>query len=570
MKNNLLAIVFLLSLKIVNAQNFGGNKAKLEWQQINTPTTQIIFPKGYDSIAMRVANVSNTLNYNKLNKLGDTLKKWKVVLQTQTTIPNAYVRMAPIMSELYMTPSQDNFSQGSLRWDDNLIIHENRHIQQFSNFNKGFTKLFTFLLGQEGQLFANGITVPDYFFEGDAVWQETFMSKQGRGRMPFFFNSFKSLWNSNKNYSWMKLRSGSYKDLIPDHYELGYQIVAYGYEKYGNDFWQKVTSDAVEFKGLFWAFNNAIKRYSGVSYKQFRENAMQYFKEKTNSNAKINTTAEVEENFITSIRKNNIIDYTFPNYMDDETIIAVKKSSKQIPGFYKIQNGKEELIRVKDVSLDDYYSYKNGKIVYCSYQTNARYINTNYSVIQLLNVNTKTQVQLTTKSYYFSPDLNDDGTEILAVSVLNSVTANLVKLNCGTGKLLATIPNKNNYFFTQTKFLNDREAVSAVRDLEGKMALVKINLTTGESETLTPFTYNVIGYPVIKNQIIYYNAMDNSSDKIFAFDFKSKANIPVTFNANGVYYPAINAKNELLYSAFTLNGYRLAKKQINPDFTAIQ
>src|SRR6476660_115894 len=109
--------------------------------------------------------------------------------------------MAPVMSEFYIPPPQNNFSEGSMRWDDNLVIHENRHIQQLSNFNRGIVKLFGFFLGQEGQLLANGITIPNYFFEGDAVWQETLVSAQGRGRFPHFYNDYKSLWLANKKYS---------------------------------------------------------------------------------------------------------------------------------------------------------------------------------------------------------------------------------------------------------------------------------------------------------------------------------------------------------------------------------
>jgi hypothetical protein len=84
----------------------------------------------------------------------------------------------------------------------------------------------------------------------------------------------------------MKLRNGSYRDYTPDHYELGYQLVAYGYEKYGEDFWRKVTQDAVQFKGIFFSYKKAIEKYTGISYQQFRENAMKLFAEKNyNSNA---------------------------------------------------------------------------------------------------------------------------------------------------------------------------------------------------------------------------------------------------------------------------------------------
>jgi len=201
--------LFSLIAIYCNAQEFGGHPPSLKWKQINSPQTRVIFPAGLDSQANRVNNINLLLGNNTAYSIGGIQRKWSILLLNQTTIPNAYVRMAPIMSELYMTPGQNNFSSGSLRWDDNLIIHENRHIQQLSNFNNGLTKVFSFFLGQEGQLLANGITIPDYFFEGDAVWQETLVSAQGRGRMPSFYNGMKSLLLDNKKYSWVKIRSGS-------------------------------------------------------------------------------------------------------------------------------------------------------------------------------------------------------------------------------------------------------------------------------------------------------------------------------------------------------------------------
>ena len=260
MKAVVITFLFLLSYFLLTAQNFGGNPEKIKWQQINSIKSRVIFPAGLDSQANRINRIMKLLSDSTAKTIGGRQNKWNIILQNQLTIPNAYVRLAPLMSELYMTPDQDNFSNGSLRWDDNLIIHENRHMQQFSNFNKGVTKVFSFLLGEEGQLLANGITVPDYFFEGDAVWQETLVSAQGRGRMPSFYNGFKSLWLANKNFSWMKLRNGSYKDFTPDYYALGYQLTAYGYEKYGPDFWNKVTNDAVRFRGVFYPFNRAVER----------------------------------------------------------------------------------------------------------------------------------------------------------------------------------------------------------------------------------------------------------------------------------------------------------------------
>lgn len=543
------------------AQNFGGNPSSVKWNQVNSSKARIIFPMGLDSQARRIAGIMELLGDSTAQTIGGSQKKWNIVLQNQLTIPNAYVRLAPVMSEFYMRPDQDNFSTGSLRWDDNLVIHENRHIQQFSNFNKGFTKVFSFFLGQEGQLLANGMTVPDYFFEGDAVWQETLVSKQGRGRMPSFYNSIKSLWLADKKYSWMKLRNGSYKDLTPDHYTLGYLLVAYGYEKYGAGFWNKVTHDAVRFRGFFYPFNRAIERYSGRTYSQFRADALQYFKEKTlpvQSNATTLT-------YITGEQKNNVIDYRFPNYISADSIIVTKRSNKEINAFYIITKGKETRLRVRDMVIDDYFTYGHGKIVYAAYASDARWANRDYSVIKTVDMYTGQQRQITCRSKYFSPVMNDAGTEILAVHADPGGTNNLTRIDVRSGKPLQQVPNPHNYVLTQTRYINANTAVAAVRNPAGEMALVKIDLGNGTTENLTPFSYHVLGYPFVQGNMVYYTAMHDDADKLFAVSLQDKKIYRLTNNRNGIYAPAVTAGGQILVSAFSAGGYRLATVELNKD-----
>lgn len=548
------------------AQNFGGNPASVDWKQINTKKIRVIFPAGLDSQARRVANVVKLMADSTSVSIGGKLKKWNLLLQNQTTIPNAYVRMAPLMSELYMTPSQDNFSVGSIRWDDNLAIHESRHIQQFSNFNNGLTRVFSFLLGQEGQLLANGITIPDYFFEGDAVWQETLVSEQGRGRMPSFYNGIRSLWLGNKNYSWMKLRSGSLKDYTPDHYQLGYLLIAYGYEKYGEKFWSKVTHDAVQFKGLFYSFNKAIERHAGVSYIQFRSDAMQHFKTRS-----MPVHKTVQAHFVTVGEKNNVVNYEYPHFISKDSVLVTKKSNNAINAFYILAGGKEKKIRVRDLGLDEYYSYRNGRVVYTGFQTDPRWANRDYSVINILDIYTGQQQQLSLKSRYFSPDMLDDGSEILAVAVKPDGTNQLHRLNVKTGDLIAALPNEYNLFYTQTKYIDNNTAVSAVRLPQGTMCLIKTDLQSGKTDFLTPASYNVVGYPFVKGDTVLFTAMHELTDKVFAVRLSDRRLYQVTDNHNGFYHPVADAGGQLLVSAFTADGFMLAKiDQAGQSWKAIQ
>jgi hypothetical protein len=489
--------------------------------------------------------------------IGGKQNKWSIILQNQTTIPNAYVRMAPVMSEFYWTPDQNNFSNGSLRWDDNLTSHENRHIQQFSNFNKGFTKVFSFLMGQEGQLLSIGLTIPDYFLEGDAVWQETLVSSHGRSSLPSFYNGYKSLWLENKNYSWMKLRNGSYKDFVPNHYPLGYQLTAYGYEKYGEDFWKNVTNDAVRYKGVFYPFNKAIERYSGKSYRKFRNEAMQFFNDKTLHKE---MAPAPEFTYLTKEQKNNVIDYQFPNFINKDSLLVAKKSFKEVNAFYILSHGNEKKLRVRDMIIDDYYSFKNGKIVYAAYMSDARWrVTRDYSVIKYFDIHTGQQKQLTKKSKYFSPDINANGTEILVVNADIEGIYNLCRIDAATGTLKYKVPNPNKYFYTQTKYIDSNTAVSACKNHNGDMALLKIDLTSGNAENLTPFSFGVIGYPFVKGDTVYFNASNQNADKIFAVSLKDKKIYRLTNNINGIYHPMINAENVMFVSVFTAGGYQLAR-----------
>jgi hypothetical protein len=57
-------------------------------------------------------------------------------------------------------------------------------------------------------------------------------------------------------------------------------MVAYGREKYGDEFWKNVTHDAAGFKGLFYPLQKGIKSATGKSYTQFRQEAFDFFSRK--------------------------------------------------------------------------------------------------------------------------------------------------------------------------------------------------------------------------------------------------------------------------------------------------
>jgi hypothetical protein len=377
------------------------------------------------------------------------------------------------------------------------------------------------------------------------------VSQQGRGRLPFFFNPYRSLWQGYKNYSWMKLRNGSYKDFIPDHYALGYLLVAYGREKYGDDFWKNVTHDAAEFRGLLYPFQRAIKKYSGKTFIEFRSDALQYFKNELAKNLRGKN--------INAPSKQDYTSYEYPSFVNDNGVVVVKSSYKKLPSFYIINNNIEKKLRTRDVSIDSYFSYNCGKIVYASYRPDVRWGYKDYGELQILDIENGKQKTLTKHSKYFSPGISEDGKWIVAVEVKPGGKSSLKILSAESGKVISLIPNTANLFYTYPKFYQDK-IISPVRNERGQMTIAEIDPKTGISEFLLPFSFNVIGFPCVYHDTIYFSAAHDIDDKLFAYSIENRKLMVLDFalsnEALGFYQPTVN-ENKIAWTSFTAYGFTL-------------
>ena len=530
---------------VSSAQQFGGNPSSTKWRQIATDTFRIIFPAGLERQAQVVAGISGNLSKATTNSIGDRIRKINIVLQNQTTLSNGYVGLGPYRSEFQLTPDPNSFILGSLPWVQSLAVHEYRHVQQYNNFRKGMASGFYVLFGEEGQALANALTIPDWFFEGDAVHQETFVTNQGRGRLPFFFNGYRSLWSAGKNYSYMKLRNGSLRDFVPTHYQLGYMLVAYGRDKYGTDFWKKVTNDAAAWKGLFYPFQKAVRRYSGTTFEQFRNDAVDFFD-------------TIPPN-VSTVAKHFIANEEYPHWIDSSSIVYLKTSYKKIPQFVIRSHDGERTIRARDLSIDNYFSYRNGKIVYASFNPDIRWGWRDFSDLKLLNVNDGSQTSLTRNTKYFSPDISHDGSRIVAVHVDANGQSQLHLINANRGTLEKKLPNTDNLFYTYPKFFVNNKLVSAVRNGEGKMSVAIIDYANDSVQYIFPFVWTVIGFPSTQNNTIYFTASFHGRDRIFRWENGQLYVVPET--EKGAHHTGdyqLHAMNDkLVWTRFTANGYQL-------------
>ena len=557
-------LLFTICCNSLMAQEFSGNPSSVNWQQINTDTVKIIFPKGMEAGAIRLATVIHAIQRNDSASLGAQFKKINLVIQNEQTFSNAYVGLAPWRSEFYTTPPQNPFELGANNWIDNLAIHEFRHVHQYANFNKGFSKFASFLLGEQGLAIANSAAIPDWFFEGDAVYNETKFSSQGRGALPLFFSGFQALYIANKDPNYQQLRNGSFINYIPNRYELGYLLVSYGRGKYGNDIWKKVSNNAARFKPFLYPFQHAFKNATGIAFNQFVNEAKIFYQ--------IQYAAKNEEplTWLTSPVSKDVVDYKYPYALSNEALIVLKKSYKKNPAFYIIHQGQSEIkIANQSIATDDYFSYNNGKIIYAADQPDARWGNRAYKQIRLIDIKTKQEKIVVKKSKYFSPDISHNGATILAVELSANSGSSIVLMDLAGNKINSNYAN--HLIYANPKFsANDQSVYYTARNQLGEMALFKKELTHFDAaQTLLNFSNALIGFLTIQSDTLIFTSTNQGRDEIWAYidGVTPKGPFRLATYSTGLYQGVIRSNGTIVASAFTASGYQLA--QLTNHFESI-
>lgn len=537
-----LAILFASFIHATKAQVFGGLRPSLKWYQIKTDSLRIVFPKSLLKEAKEISQAGHWALQHQ-QSLGNKHKSITILLQHQTTISNGYVGLAPRRSEFFMMPELSNYQLTSIPWHIQLTLHELRHISQFNNFNRGFPKGMGLFLGEQGSAIAMNAIIPNWFWEGDAVNQETKMSAQGRGRLPYFYNGYRSLWLENKKYGYQKLRNGSLKDYVPDHYQLGYLLVNFAERKYGADIWKRITHSALNVPSIFYPFQHAVKKHTKLSYPKFVRKAFEYHQDSFSI-----TRQSTTPGLITRKERANVLQYAYPQLMEEGTILALKSGYRQIPQWVQIDSvGKEKFLRVKDISQDDYFTYRNGMVVYTAYQTHPRWGWENYSVIRCWDMNADSVRQLSFQSRLFQPDLSTDKQWVVAVHSGIDMQSALALIQT-TDQSLRYLPNPNGFTFTYPRFTTDGKAVvTAVRNKVGDMGIIRVNIADNHTDTLLPFNNHPISFLQLSKDKVFFTATQQGSDALYCLQTDNLQLYEIKTLPNGVYQSYYDTASSYLY-----------------------
>ena len=234
----ILVIILLLSglttteRAVAQYYSWGVDSPQHRWKQMKTENYRVVYPDTAANIASRMMFYLDTIKDDICHGYRYPAMSIPFVVHPENFNSNGLVMWMPRRVEFLSTP---NTSSYATPWTKQLIAHEYRHAVQYNNLNRGVFKAFSYILGQQSSTISL-LVMPLWVMEGDSVMAETEMTTFGRGLQPSFtltYRAYGDVGGAYKNID--KWFCGSYKDYIPDHYQLGYLMSRHTYNRYGRN-----------------------------------------------------------------------------------------------------------------------------------------------------------------------------------------------------------------------------------------------------------------------------------------------------------------------------------------------
>lgn len=549
----IICIVSSFTFLPAQAQIFSAeqNPPSIKWEQINTPNFQLIYPTLLKEQGQKMANLLEGLIDRVSRSIGKKPKKISIILQNQGTTANGFVQLAPRRSEFYTTPSQAFDFQN---WLNSLAIHELRHVVQFDKLTGKFNAPPLESLA----LAIFGITLPSWFFEGDAVTTETVLTNAGRGRIPEWNIEMRANTLSNKNYSYSKNYFGSVRDFTPGYYQLGFFMNTKLRRDFGSDINDSIlTRIATNFLRPY-NFSNSVKKYTRMGTKKLHDSTIIELKNLWADQLK---KVKFEEYNATNKRANRTPEnLLLPVSTPSGSVLFLKESKAETPAIFELEsNGK--ITKILNIGSQEipWFSYSSGKIVWDEFRFDARYQQRSFNVINIYDMKTKSKKQLTHKSRLFAPSLSSDGTTIVAVEVSTNHQISLVELNAKTGKETTRFIAPENYMLQMPSFNQSGDKIVVVAVAINGKTLYELDRSTGKFTQLIPIQSQEILRPIYAWDQIIFKAHFNGIDNIYRLNPSKKQIYQLTSSKFGAHYPSFNPETgKIIFNNYSVEGYDIS------------
>lgn len=558
MMQRYLLIILLLSLRSISASgqyyDTGTDPAALKWMQVKTDRYTLIFPESYGSTAIEYAH-SLDRSISRLSSLYKVKNiRIPIVIHNYTTFSNGYVAWAPRRMELYPTPEQNTIPLDPV---EQLTIHEMTHVMQLSSLHKGFTRAMTYVFGEQVTGLVSSLA-STWFLEGDAVLAESILSSSGRGRAPSFQKQMKAITLEEKKlYGYDKMVHGSYRRYIPDHYQFGYQMVAWATSKHSHQLWNNTLDYIAKYPFTIVPMNISLSKNAHLLKARLYFQTFDSLKTIWGQNAI--SAGAVAYKPLNRPKKGEFINYYSPVIVGSDSIVAIKTSMYNPASFVLINlaDSTEKRIHTPGSIYPWSISGTKGKIVWVEQLPDPRWENRDYSVIKIMDIIHGKVVQLSRRSRYLSAALSPDGRFVATAENTADNKNSLIIIDAFNGEILKSIPLPGNAYPQKPRWSDSGEQITLISLSREGEGIISWNLNDEKWVTLIEPSHIDLQSSFLRNDTLIFISSSSGTENIWLKDPYGERKMLSVSKYGGI--DPVMTGSKIYFADYSLSGNNLAR-----------
>ncbi len=532
----------------------------LDWRVLKTPNAKFIYPSYLGFDAARLANSIDRVMSADTANVGVKPRRFPILVSAPSNTSNGYTTLSPYKMVLYTRP-MDGTELGSAEWFQTLLTHEYRHIVQYNMFDQGFIRFAHNVFGYMGWS-AMMYSVPQWFYEGDAVYAETVLSSQGRGRVANFDRPISAiLQERGRLYPYDKMIHRSYRDMIPNHYPFGYMMVTGAKRRFGADVFSKVARRQSWYAFWPYAFGCGFNYYTGERLgKSYRTT----FTELKDFYTQRSKTLEVRDyQVVNNTKKRFYTGYYSPVVIGDDRILCVHSSMAKSARLV-VMDHEGRIVDVIGHTEADAVDSDGNIIVYATEVPDVRWSERSFSDIAVYDIATKQCQIVTNKQKYSSVAISGDGNMLVAVDFSENRVCKLVVLTINKNGSEYEVQVKKSYysrpmeFFRCPQFLDD-DRIVFISNYDNKNSIRILDLGTMNVSDVTDYSPENISEvcPSADGNTLYYVSDVCGIDNIYRVPTVGGKSSQVTSVKYGLADVFVD-DDKIYFSNYTEKGYNVA------------
>lgn len=559
----ILYILILIPVSFTRAQYYdtGEDPAGLKWLQIKTPYFRVIYPSSYGSEGIKFAR-SLDESYLKLTSLFQAKKiSIPVIIHNYTTFSNGYVAWAPRRMEIYPTPEQNTIPLDPVK---QLTYHEMAHVMQMYSLKKGFSAVMA-AIGGEQYTGALSALLPMWFMEGDAVLAESLLSGSGRGRAPYFQKQVKAITlERSRMYSYDEMLLGSYRNFTPDHYQYGYQMIAWTYAKYDKQLWNKTLEYTAKKPFTLVPVNLSLRENENLTrFKLFTE-TFDSLKSIWQKDELCYKYAEYQP--VNPSKKGEYVSYHSPVLIGKDSIAAIKTSLYSPASFVLIVDGSgtEKRLFTPGNLYPMFLSGADGKIAWVEQHPDPRWNNRDFSVLKIMDTRNGKVRQLTHNSRIMAASLSPDGRFIAAAENTVENKNSILIIDAFNGDILNTIAVAANAYPQRPQWSANGSGFTIISLSEEGEGILFYSMKSNQWTTLIEPGRADLQAAFLRNDSLFYVSSSSGTDNIYILT--PERHISRLTNSRFGAYDLFPQGNKFYFTDYTSGGNNICRVFLRDAF----